>query len=61
MIAIRIVMILFFLLIAAFCAFGLLASFESPGFIGWRIVYGAAGLACLLGAAWATTATLKRR
>ena len=37
------------LAIIAFCGFGFMATFEPPGFIGWRIIYGVGGLACLLG------------
>jgi hypothetical protein len=38
--------------IAAFCAFGFLATFEPPGFIGWRVFYTVAGGLCLLAVGW---------
>jgi hypothetical protein len=40
------------LLIAAFCAYGFLASFEpGPRAVNFRIAYAAAGLLCLVGVA----------
>jgi hypothetical protein len=32
--------------VAAFCAFGFLASFEPPGFLVFRWLYGAIAVAC---------------
>jgi hypothetical protein len=39
---IRILISFVLLAIVAFCSFSFLATFEPPGFIGWRIVYGVA-------------------
>lgn len=44
------------LLIAAFCAYGFAATFESPGFVGWRVAYGVVGGLCLIGVGWAVLA-----
>ena len=49
---VRAVVALFLLGVAAFCIFGFLATYEPPGFPGWRLIYGAASLACLAGAGW---------
>jgi hypothetical protein len=40
--------------IAAFCCFGFLASFEPPGFLVFRWLYGTAAVACAgaIVAAW---------
>jgi hypothetical protein len=40
------------LLIAAFCALGFMATFESPGWLVLRIGYAGFGIACLAGAIW---------
>lgn len=49
---IRIVIALVLLAVAAFCAFGFLATFEPPSHIPLRVAYGCIGLACLAGASW---------
>lgn len=49
----RILITLMALALLAFCGFGFLASYESPGFIAWRIGYGITGAACLGVVAWA--------
>lgn len=38
--------------VAAFCIFGFLATFEPPGFMGWRILYVLGGLVSLGGVFW---------
>jgi hypothetical protein len=48
----RILVALALLPIAAFCAFGFLATFEPPGHIPLRIAYGVVGMACLIGMVW---------
>lgn len=53
MIVLRLIAVMTLLLVAAFCAFGILATFEPPGSQMWRIGYAAAGVACLVAAAWA--------
>lgn len=42
-----------FLLVGAFCAFGMLATFE-PGtnMIMWRIMYALGGMLCMIGVVW---------
>jgi len=40
------------LAVTAFCVFGFLATFEGPGFLGWRIGYAVVGLSCLATTAW---------
>lgn len=42
------------LAVAAFCGFGFVASYESPDFGPFRVIYGAVGVACAAGvvAAW---------
>ncbi|MCX7045038.1 MAG: hypothetical protein NTX50_06090 [Candidatus Sumerlaeota bacterium] len=52
---IRIVFAAAFLITAAVCTYGFLASFEpyDPAIsIPFRLTYGSAGLACLISAAW---------
>jgi hypothetical protein len=34
--------------ITAFCCFGFLASFEPPGFLGFRWLYGVVAVACVV-------------
>lgn len=34
------------------CVFGFLATFEPPGFVVWRVIYGTVVLACLVGIVW---------
>lgn len=41
------------------CIFGFLASHEPPGFPGWRLIYGAAGLVSLTGVGWVLTRRTK--
>lgn len=50
--AARIVGTLVLLGIAAFCGFGFLATFEPPGWITLRAVYGVVGVLSLLGVVW---------
>jgi hypothetical protein len=51
---VRILLALVLLGIAAFCGFGLLATFEptDQNVIAFRIGYGAIGIASILGAVW---------
>lgn len=37
------------LVFTSFCIFGFLASYEPPGFPGWRLIYGAVILVSLTG------------
>ncbi len=46
----RLIRTTFLLGVAAFCAFGFLASFEFPGFTFWKLMYGMLGTAALAGA-----------
>jgi hypothetical protein len=46
------------LAIAGFCIYGFVASFEPPGFAGFKIIYATIGLLCLAGA---VRLLLKRR
>jgi hypothetical protein len=52
----RLILTLVLVAIAAFCCFGFLASFEPPGFLVFRWLYGAACVACVVGIAalWLT-------
>ena len=34
--------------IVAFCGFGFLATFEPPGFVAWRLMYGTVALVCVV-------------
>jgi len=52
MLIIRLLAAMFLLAAAAFCVFGFLATFEPPGWLTLRIIYAAAGLAAVGGAAW---------
>ena len=45
----RIIGVLALLAIAAFCAFGFLASFEPGNGWEWKLGYGAVGCGCLVG------------
>lgn len=45
--AVRLIAALALLAVAAFCAFGFLTTFESPGYLGWRVAYAVVGLTCL--------------
>jgi hypothetical protein len=47
----RFLAVLVLFAIAAFCGYGLLASFEPPGSWGVRSIYGLAGCGCLAGIA----------
>jgi hypothetical protein len=49
----RIVIVVVLLAVAAFCAFGFLATFEQTGSIGLRIGYAVLGTLCFCVAAWA--------
>jgi hypothetical protein len=49
---VRILAVLILLVIAAFCAFGFMATFEPNGFLALRSIYAASGVLCLLGAGW---------
>lgn len=57
---IRIVVAFMLLAIVAFCSFGLLATFEPPGFIGWRIGYAVAIVLSLVGIIWLLFAKRQR-
>ncbi len=47
----RVLLALALVVIAAFCSFGFLATYEPlESALGWRIGYGAAVIACLFGA-----------
>lgn len=48
----RLVAAVVLLVIAAFCAFGFMATFESPDFLVWRIGYATVVVLCLAGIAW---------
>jgi len=50
--AVRILLALLLLAVTAFCVFGFLATYEPPGALALRIVYGVAGVLCLIGAGW---------
>ncbi|HEX8200719.1 MAG TPA: hypothetical protein VF590_09545 [Isosphaeraceae bacterium] len=50
--ALRLVLALMLLPVAAFCGFGFLATFESPGYPVLRLAYGILGVLCLVGAGW---------
>jgi hypothetical protein len=52
----RILVTLVLLAAVAFCLFGFLATFEPPGYVGWRVGYAVAGLLCLSGMGWALSA-----
>ena len=56
---IRAVVAFFLLGVAAFCIFGFLATYEPPGFPGWRLIYGAASLTCVAGIGWVLTRRTK--
>jgi uncharacterized membrane protein YuzA (DUF378 family) len=58
---IRILIVLVALPIIAFCMFGVLATFEPPGSVAWRIAYIIIGLGCVAVATWALTARRWRR
>jgi hypothetical protein len=49
------------LLVAAFCAWGLIATFEPPGAVAWRIGFGMVGLACVGVALWLWYAARKSK
>lgn len=49
----RVVVSAALLAVAAFCAFGFLATYEPPGFPAARAVYGTVGAACVVAAGWA--------
>lgn len=50
---IRVAGAIWLMLVAGFCGFGFLATFEpGPNVVAWRIGYGVTGLACLAAAAW---------
>jgi len=46
----RLIAGLLFVLLAMFCGFGFLASFEYPGITSWKVGYATAGALCLLAA-----------
>lgn len=48
----RVVLALVLLGVAAFCIFGFLATFEPPGALGLRIVYGTVCVLAVIGAMW---------
>lgn len=48
----RVMAALVLLGLAAFCAFGFLATYEPPGSPLLRIMYGLVGALCLTGAGW---------
>jgi peptidoglycan/LPS O-acetylase OafA/YrhL len=50
--AIRLVVALILVAVAAFCAFGFLATFEPPGYPVLRLAYATLRVVCLLGAGW---------
>jgi hypothetical protein len=63
MIVIEVAFALVLLMLAAFCAFGFLATFEpnDPAIaMRWRIGYGFVGFACLGGAAWLLFSSIRR-
>ncbi len=41
-----------FLAVTGFCVYGFMATYESPDFWPWRILYGVLGGVSLLGAGW---------
>jgi hypothetical protein len=45
----RVLLTLILVAITAFCCFGFLASFEPPGFLVFRWLYGAVAVACVVG------------
>jgi uncharacterized protein (DUF983 family) len=47
----RIFVIVLLLTIAAYCAYGVMATFEPPGWVKLRIVYAVTGILCLVGIA----------
>jgi len=47
-IVLRLALTLILVAIAAFCCFGFLASFEPPGFLVFRWLYGAVTVACIV-------------
>ncbi len=47
----RIVLVVILLAVLAFCAFGFMATFEPPGWVGLRIGYAVVGALCLFGVA----------
>jgi hypothetical protein len=49
--AVRLLVAFALVAVAAFCVFGFLATFEPPGFLAVRLVYGILGILCLAGAA----------
>lgn len=52
----RIVIILMLLPVIAYCIFGVLATFEPPGSVGWRVAYIVIGMASLAAGSWALVA-----
>ncbi len=44
----RLALTLVLIAFTAFCGFGFLASFESPGFLVFRWLYGAVAIACVV-------------
>ena len=52
----RIVIVGIALAILAFCIFGVLATFEPPGSVAWRIAYIVIGLCCTAVATWGLVA-----
>jgi hypothetical protein len=57
---IRIVVSLLLLAVAAYCGFGFLATFEPPGFVGWRIGFAVGIVLSLGGVAWLCFAKRRR-
>ena len=49
---IRLMIALGLVALTLFCIFGFFATFEPPGFIVWKGIYGTVVLACLVGVVW---------
>lgn len=60
---IRVVLAVLLLGVVGFCSFGFLATFEptNDSMVGWRIGYGAVGVASLVGAVWIVRAARSSR